>query len=74
MGEISFIKTGEYKGEVVNKLQFFNEDEAKGISILEVKLDSTQDMSVLKKGVKVQVPVTIFTMDRAIFYNNEEKF
>ncbi len=25
MGEISFIKTGEYKGEVVNKLQFFIE-------------------------------------------------
>lgn len=73
MGEISFIKTGEYKGEVVNKLQFFNEDEAKGISILEVKLDSTQDMSVLKKGVKVQVPVTISTMDRAVFYKQRGK-
>ena len=60
MGEISFIKTGEYKGEVVNKLQFFNEDEAKGISILEVKLDSTQDMSILKKGVKVIAPDCIY--------------
>ena len=73
MGEISFIKIGEYKGEVVNKLQFFNEDEAKGISILEVKLDSTQDMSILKKGVKVQIPVTISAMDRSIFYKQRGK-
>ena len=73
MGEISFIKTGEYKGEVDNKLQCFSEDEAKGISILEDKLDSRQDMSILKKGVKVQVPVTISTMDRAIFYKQRGK-
>ena len=49
------------------------EDETKGISIIEVKLLPTQDISGLARGVKVQIPVSISAMDRNVFYKQNGK-
>ncbi|MFK2822527.1 hypothetical protein ACH5BK_06045 [Arcobacter sp. YIC-80] len=73
MGEINFLKKSEFNGETIHKLQFLQEDETKGISIIEVKLQPTQDITNLARGTKVQVPITISAMDRNVFYKQRGK-
>lgn len=73
MGEINFLKKSEYNGEVIHKVQFLIEDETKGLSVIEVKLLPTQDVTNLTRGAKLQIPVSISAMDRNIFYKQSGK-
>lgn len=73
VGEINFLKEQSYEGTTTYKLQFLIESDTKGLSIIEVKLDERQDISILGKGVKVQVPVSITAMDRKIYYKQNGK-
>ena len=73
MGEINFLKKSEFEGQVIYKVQFLKEDETKGLSIIDVKLEPNEDVSVLKKGAKVQIPVTISAMNMNIYYKQRGK-
>ena len=73
VGEINFIKKTEFEGAVSHKIQFITEDETKGISLIEVKLLEEQDLTILKRGTKVQIPISISTMNSKIYYKQNGK-
>ena len=73
-GEISSIKTTEFKGENITKLQFLNENEANGgLEVLEVKIDKEHLNNEIKKGDKVNVPISMTSMNGKIFYKTNGK-
>jgi len=73
VGEINFIKKTEFEGAISYKCQFITEDETKGISLIEIKLLDEQDISILKRGTKVQIPISISTMNNKIYYKQSGK-
>ena len=75
MGTMHHLKTSEYNGLTINKIQFLQEDDKKGIFVIEVKLQEEfqNDLALLKKGVNIQIPIIISSMDRAIFYKQSGK-
>lgn len=72
-GELSSIKTTEYKGEKVSKLQFLNENENGGLEIIEIKIDKDHLINDLKKGDKVMVPVSMSAIEKKIYYRTNGK-
>lgn len=70
--ENSFTKDG--KETITKKLQFINTDKNGKINVEEVKLQRTQDMSKLVKGVKVMIEIKLFTTkdNNNIYYSQVE--
>ena len=72
-GELSSIKTTEYKGEKVSKMQFLNENDNGGLEIIEIKIDKDHLANELKKGDKVMVPVSMSVVEKKIYYRTNGK-
>lgn len=74
IGELFSIKTTEFKGEKVSKLQFLNESEENGgVDILEIKINPEHMNTEIKKGDKLSVPVLMTSMEKKIFYRTSGK-
>lgn len=72
-GELTSIKTTEFKGEKVSKLQFLNENDNGGLEVIEVKIDIEHLNNELKKGDKVNVPVSMSVMNGKVYYKTNGK-
>ncbi|MDP3302292.1 MAG: hypothetical protein Q8S36_10040 [Sulfuricurvum sp.] len=72
-GELSSIKTTEFKGEKVSKLQFLNENDNGGLEVLEVKIDLEYFNNEIKKGDKLTVPISMSQMNGKIYYKTSGK-
>lgn len=73
-GELHSIKTTEFKGEKVSKLQFLNENEENGgLEIIEVKINPEHNNTEIKKGDKLLVPILMTSMEKKIYYRTSGK-
>lgn len=72
-GKVSAIKRQEYEGQKTIKLQFLNEDEEKGFSILEVKVLPEHMNSELMKNSGVVVPFSISCVNGKVYYRTNGK-
>lgn len=73
-GELFSIKTTEFQGAKVVKLQFLNEDEVKGTEIIEVKVSLPEhNVEGLIKGTKVMIPIQIAVVEKTKYYRTDGK-
>ena len=66
-GHILDIVKKEYEGKLTYRLQFLAKS-AKGMEVLNVKLVPEQDVSTLKPGIAVTVPISVSAFNNALFY------
>lgn len=68
-GQIAAVVEKTYQDEITRYVQFLNENETKGLEILRVKISSNTDVNKLKKGIVVSIPVSIATVNNALYYS-----
>ena len=71
-GQIYAIAKKVFEDKETVYAQFLNKQENGGVEILQVKLTDSNDISLIKEGMKIKVPVKVSSYNNAMYYTQTE--
>jgi len=71
-GQIYAIAKKVFEDKETVYAQFLNKQENGGVEILQVKITIADDISIIKEGIKVKIPVKVSSFNNTMYYTQVE--